>query len=108
MRHQQCGCGTELDGEVAIADGVERVVADLVEAEFGGIAYFTNPFIWSDPPPDALETLLVYDTSSTAPPIDLAQRHVVIRTGDAPDGSRRVIELVVLANRGRRTRIAPG
>ncbi|NIQ29497.1 MAG: hypothetical protein GTN89_03770, partial [Acidobacteria bacterium] len=63
-----------VDSQITGAAGVFRLrdpmpdtgASYVVSAEFGGIAYFTNPFIWSDPPPDALETLLVYDTSSTA------------------------------------------
>ena len=33
MHHQQAGVGTELDGEVAIGDGVQRVLAHAIEAQ---------------------------------------------------------------------------
>ncbi len=36
MHHDQRGVGAELDGEIAIGDGVERVFADPFEAEFPG------------------------------------------------------------------------
>ena len=49
--------------------------------------------------------LVVYDTSSTGPPITVAQRHIVIR--GAPGAPRRsVMELVALANDGTVTRHA--
>jgi hypothetical protein len=50
--------------------------------------------------------VVVFDTSSTSPAIELAERHVLVHQRE-PDGTRRVIELFVLANRGTRTRIAP-
>jgi hypothetical protein len=52
-----------------------------------------------------LPPLLVFDTSAVAPPVRTAERHVLVRTPTA-DGSRRVIELFVLANRGEQVRIA--
>ncbi len=42
MRHQQRRGRTEFDGKVAVADGVERVGTDLVEAELGGDEFAIN------------------------------------------------------------------
>ena len=50
-------------------------------------------------------TLVVHDTSSRAP-VELAARHVVIpRAGE--DGTREVLDLVLLRNAGVVTRVAP-
>jgi hypothetical protein len=76
----------------------------LVSVQHHGIAYFTEPLAGRLTPPDTLGTLVVYDTSSTSPPITLLERHVIVRSGDA-DGSRRIVELLVLRNTGERTRI---
>lgn len=50
--------------------------------------------------------LMVHDTSSVAPVV-LSQRHVLVRGRD-PDGSRSVLELLILRNPGEVTRVAPG
>jgi hypothetical protein len=79
----------------------------LVSATYAGVAYFTRPLhVPATARQLRLETLAVYDTSSGAPPVELAQRHVIVRR-PAADGSRHVMELLVLRNRGARTRIAP-
>jgi hypothetical protein len=55
--------------------------------------------------PDTGMSLVVYDTSSTAP-LTLAARHLVIpRPGE--DGTREVLDLIVLMNPGRLARVAP-
>jgi hypothetical protein len=48
---------------------------------------------------------VVYDTSSTAP-IALEARHIVL-TRPGEDGSRSVLDLIILRNGGRLTRVAP-
>lgn len=77
----------------------------VVSVTYAGIAYFTSPL---RPPAGthlAAGALAVFDTSSTAT-IDLAQRHLIIRRAEE-QGARRVLELLVLANTGARTRVAP-
>ncbi|MGH7657384.1 MAG: hypothetical protein ACREL6_04050, partial [Gemmatimonadales bacterium] len=54
---------------------------------------------------DTLVTIVVSDTSSTAP-IVVASRHIVFRSPDA-DGSRQALDLIVLQNPGTVTRVAP-
>lgn len=71
-------------------DGVAYVSAD---AERRGVTANVPP-------------LIVHDTSSGAPVV-LAQRHVLVR-GLEPDGSRAVLELLILRNPGEVTRVAPG
>ncbi len=78
----------------------------LVSVRYRGIAYFTEPFPGDSIGPIAPAAVAVYDTASGEPRIDLAQRHLVVRRPEE-DGSRRIIELLVLANRGQLTRVAP-
>jgi hypothetical protein len=76
----------------------------LVSTTYGGITYFSEALA-PDVGLDSIATLVVFDTSSVAPQITLRQRHIVVRRPEA-DGGRRVLELLVLANAGDRTRIA--
>lgn len=73
--------------------------------EYQDISYFSAPVSATEFTSDTAETLFVFDTSSVSPLLMLAQRHVVVRAPDE-DGSRPVLELVVLRNEGRVTRIA--
>lgn len=79
----------------------------IVSVTYAGIAYFTRPLhAGRDLSRGAAETLVVYDTSSTTPVVEVAQRHMIVRR-PAADGGRQVLELLVLRNAGERTRIAP-
>ena len=76
----------------------------LVSARWSGIEYFssavhTNPLL-----PDTALTIGVADTSSSAP-VALTSRHIVVGAPGA-DGSRGVLELIVLDNHGVRARVA--
>lgn len=82
----------------------DSLAAYVVSVAYHGIGYFSEGVRPDVGALDTLPTLLVYDTSSTSPPIVLAERHVLVRQAE-PDGSRRVVDLFVLANRGSRTRI---
>ncbi|MFL5493402.1 MAG: hypothetical protein ACJ8DC_03355, partial [Gemmatimonadales bacterium] len=76
----------------------------LLSARYGGIEYFSSPVHTNPARPDTAIALLVYDTSSTAP-ISLEARHIVVpRPGE--DGSRAVLDLIVLLNQGLRARVA--
>jgi hypothetical protein len=75
----------------------------LLSAEHAGIEYFSPPVATNPERPDTGIRMLVYDTSS-ATPIVLVARHLVIaRPGQ--DGSRGVLDLMVLRNDSRLTRI---
>jgi hypothetical protein len=76
----------------------------MVSTMYRGLTYFSQVRTARDTG-GPLDPLVVYDTSSTAPAIGVAQRHIVIRD-DAGGGRRSVLELVALANDGNRTRIA--
>lgn len=88
------------------ASSLDTVANYVVSVEHQGIAYFTEPLHTFGEPEATAELLIVYDTSATSPPITLRERHVVVRR-PADEGARRVIELLVLENKGTRTRVAP-
>jgi hypothetical protein len=76
----------------------------LLSAEHAGIEYFSQPVPTTPERPDTGIRILVYDTSSAAP-VSLEARHIVVsRPGQ--DGSRSVLDLMVLRNDSRLTRIA--
>jgi hypothetical protein len=76
----------------------------LLSAEQAGIEYFSQPVPTNPERSDTAISILVYDTSS-AVPLSLVARHIVIpRPGE--DGSRSVLDLMVLRNDSRLTRIA--
>ncbi len=77
----------------------------LVSARFAGIEYFSPPVHTNPARPDTGLVLGVSDTSSSAA-VDLETRHLVI-SGPAKDGTRGVLDILVLRNRGDRTRVAP-
>ena len=77
----------------------------LASVTFRDITYFSDPVRATEFTSDTASTLLVYDTSSVAPPITVRQRHVVVRAPEQ-DGTRSVLELLVLENQGSVTRIA--
>ncbi len=70
----------------------------LVSARWGGVEYFAAPVSRGE----AVEVIVV-DTSS-AVPVSVAARHVILG-GPAPDGSRDVVDLLVLRNPSGMTRV---
>jgi hypothetical protein len=74
----------------------------LLSAEHAGIEYFSPPVSTNPERPDTGVRVLLYDTSSTTP-ISLVARHLVI-TRPGQDGSRGVLDLMVLRNDSRLTR----
>lgn len=81
-------------------------VVYLVSARLGGIEYFAAPFAVHVEPPAPEVTVVVSDTSSTAP-VQLVARHLIV-SPPAPDGTRDVVDLFVLENPGPMTRVSPG
>ena len=76
----------------------------LLSARRSGIEYFSPPVPTNPRRPATDIPIVVYDTSSTEP-VAVEARHLVIaRPGD--DGSRSVLDLIVLRNDGARSRIA--
>jgi hypothetical protein len=78
----------------------------VVSSWYSGIAYFSEPVPVRGTPSVTLNPVLVYDTTSTGPPIR-AQRRLVTIALPKKDGTRSVLELVALANPGTATRVAP-
>jgi hypothetical protein len=77
----------------------------LLSARHAGIEYFSPPVHTNPERPDTAIRIVAYDTSSTAP-ISLEARHLVV-TRPGEDGSRSVLDLLILHNDGQRTRVAP-
>ena len=76
----------------------------LLSARHSGIEYFSPPVHTNPARPDTRIRIIAYDTSSMAP-ISVEARHLVVsRPGE--DGSRSILDLIVLRNAGQRTRIA--
>jgi hypothetical protein len=76
----------------------------LVSARHAGIEYFSPPVPTNPERPDTGVRIIVYDTSSTVL-IRLEARNLVV-TRPGEDGSRGVLDLMVLRNEGQQTRIA--
>jgi hypothetical protein len=74
----------------------------LLSAEHAGIEYFSPPVSTNPQRPDTGVRVVLFDTSSTTP-ISLVARHLVI-TRPGQDGSRGVLDLMVLRNDSRLTR----
>jgi hypothetical protein len=77
----------------------------LVSGRYAGIEYFSPPIPTNPSRVGTPVTVVVYDTSSSAP-VALEARHLVVTRPDQ-DGSRSVLDLVILQNKGRLTRVAP-
>jgi hypothetical protein len=77
----------------------------LLSSQYAGIEYFSEPVPTNPARPDTTARIQVYDTSSRTP-VSIEARHLVI-TRPGQDGSRSVLDLIVLRNDGHLTRIAP-
>jgi hypothetical protein len=96
---------TDRDGAFALADAhVDTSAMYVVSSWRDGIAYFSEP-VRAAGPRARLQPILVYDTSSTGPAVQVARRVMTVAR-QKQDGARDVLELVELKNPGRKTRIA--
>jgi hypothetical protein len=96
---------TGTDGRFRFSLSRDTSALYLVSARYAGIEYFSPPLDNRRAAGEDTVTLVVHDTSSRAQ-VTLSARHVVIpRAGD--DGTREVLDLVLLANSGMLTRVAP-
>ena len=75
----------------------------LLSARYRDIEYFSTPVHTNAARPDTAIRLVVYDTSSRVP-VTLAARHLVIPR-PSEDGSREILDLVILSNPGTRTKL---
>jgi hypothetical protein len=76
----------------------------LLSSGYAGIEYFSTPVHANPVRPDTGLLLIVSDTSSAAP-VSVQSRHIVI-SKPANDGTRSALEIVVLQNTGADTRVA--
>ena len=96
---------TGADGRFRFTLTRDTTTLHLVSAKHHGIEYFSTPLDHRLTGGDEPVTLVVHDTSSRVP-VGISARHVVIpRAGE--DGTREVLDLVLLANAGTETRVAP-
>lgn len=77
----------------------------LVSTSYSGIEYFSAPVTNSEGQGDSAVVLVVSDTSSTTP-VKLAARYFVVREA-LEDGTRPVLDLLILRNSGEKTRVGP-
>jgi hypothetical protein len=78
----------------------------LLSARYAGIEYFSSPLATNPAKPDTGLIIAIYDTSSAAP-VTLEARHVVVTRPTGETGARAVLDLLVLRNDGTLTRVAP-
>jgi hypothetical protein len=96
---------TRSDGRFRFTITRDTTALHLVSARHHGIEYFSTPLDNTRTGGSQAVTLVVHDTSSSAP-VRMSARHVVIpRAGE--DGTREVLDLVLLANAGTKTRVPP-
>ena len=91
-------------GRYRIMTARDSGAAYITSVRHLNIAYFGASFGPPAPGAQDVAPIVVFDTSSTAPPIVLAERRVAVLRPE-PDGSHRVVEFLRLANRGNRTRV---
>jgi hypothetical protein len=77
----------------------------LLSSRRHGIEYFSPPLSTNPARPNTDVRIVVYDTSSSAP-VAVEARHLVVARPDS-SGARSALDLIVLQNQGRRTRVAP-
>jgi hypothetical protein len=95
---------TDARGRFAFRFPPDTTALYILTARYHGIEYFSPPVATNPARPDTNLVLAVYDTSS-AEPVHTEARHIVIAK-PAEDGTRTVVELVIVDNPGDHTRIA--
>jgi hypothetical protein len=97
--------GTDRRGRFRFSYRPDSATFYLASGSYAGIEYFSSPLPTNPARPDTSIQIVVYDTSSTAP-VELEARHLVV-TRPGEDGTRGVLDLIMLRNSGHQTRIAP-
>ncbi|HJR16112.1 MAG TPA: hypothetical protein VJ808_04595 [Gemmatimonadales bacterium] len=96
---------TDSQGRFRFAFRADTAALYLLSARHSGIEYFSPPVRIKPERLDSTVRIVVYDTSSTVP-VSVEARHLVVAKPDQ-DGSRHVLDLIVLRNDAQRTRVAP-
>ena len=92
------------DGRFRFAAVADSGAILLLSARWDGVEYFSAPVGRDHAPPNTDLLIVVADTAAGAP-VALTARHLVIGA-PAPDGTRNVVDLMILGNDGSRTRVA--
>ena len=95
---------TDVRGRFRFSYRADSATFYLASTRYAGIEYFSPPLPTNPARRDTIIQIVVYDTSSTAK-VELEARHLVV-TRPGQDGSRSVLDLLMLRNPGRLTRIA--
>jgi hypothetical protein len=95
---------TEPTGRFRFAFPLDTTANYLVSVRFAGIEYFSDPIVTDPTRPPIELTVLVSDTSSSAP-VRVRTRTFVVSAPDAI-GARTVVDWLVLHNPGSTTRVA--
>lgn len=107
------GGGGPIDSIRSDADGrwrlrvrvVDTTAIYVVSAQHDSLAYFSSPLRVVAGQSVSADPLVLWDTSSTGPPILLRRRLLTVARPN-PDGSREVLEILELENVGRTTRVS--
>jgi len=94
---------TDRRGRFRFVFATDTTALHLLTARYAGVQYFSEPVASNPARADTGLVVAVYDTSGTQP-ITLEARHIVV-SAPIEDGSRSVVELVSIANRGDRARV---
>ncbi|HUG27757.1 MAG TPA: hypothetical protein VMK53_05605 [Gemmatimonadales bacterium] len=78
--------------------------AYILSVRHHGITYFSSP-VARDPANRTDDILLIVSDTSSSAPVSLAARSLIVG-GAEPSGSRTVVEVIELANRGQATRVS--
>lgn len=106
------GGGGPVDSMRTAADGryrfaiprVDSSAVYVVSADYAGIAHFSEPLVLAGRLSADYGALIVFDTTSSGPPVRLAVRFLTVGAARR-DGAHEVLEAVELQNPGGRTRV---
>lgn len=96
---------TGADGRFGFTYPADTTALHIITADHAGIQYFSPPLSTNPDVPNEPLTLVVNDTSSSAP-VEMTSRFIVVSAPEA-DGFRTVVELLTFTNRSSFTRVAP-
>jgi hypothetical protein len=96
---------TGSDGRFSFTYPADTTGLHIITAGHAGIQYFSPPLSTNPDVPNPPLTLVVNDTSSSAP-VETTSRFIVVSAPEA-DGFRTVVELLTFTNQSSFTRVAP-
>jgi len=96
---------TDREGRFGFRFRADSGAAYLLSVRYAGIQYFSSAIGTDSEHPDTTITILVADTSSSAP-VTAKERTLLVSRSDET-GTRTVVDWLVLQNAGERTRVSP-